>query len=60
MDGTFVKKPKLKDSYDDPSVCVLRVKRLSNLARLPTRGSSHAAGYDLYRCVGCVYYVRFE
>jgi hypothetical protein len=26
----------------------LLVKRLSDRARIPTRGSSHAAGYDLY------------
>jgi dUTPase len=29
----------------------LLIKRLSDKARLPTRGSSHAAGYDLYACV---------
>ena len=37
---------------------VLNVKRLSDHAFLPTRGSAHAAGYDLYRCVEvllCVY-----
>ena len=28
----------------------LQVKRLSANATLPTRGSPHAAGYDLYRC----------
>lgn len=28
-----------------------RVKRLSKNAKLPTRGSALAAGYDLYRCV---------
>ena len=27
------------------------VKRLSKNAKLPTRGSALAAGYDLYRCV---------
>ena len=31
----------------------LQVKRLSANATLPTRGSRHAAGYDLYRCVVC-------
>ena len=30
----------------------LRVKRLTDNAILPTRGSPHAAGYDLYRCEG--------
>ncbi len=29
----------------------LQVKRLSDKATLPTRGSPFAAGYDLYRCV---------
>lgn len=29
----------------------LLVKRLSDNAKLPTRGSAAAAGYDLYRCV---------
>lgn len=28
----------------------LYVKRLSKNAKLPTRGSAMAAGYDLYRC----------
>ena len=28
----------------------LRVKRLTEHAVLPRRGSPHAAGYDLYRC----------
>lgn len=32
------------------------VKRLSKNAKLPTRGSALAAGYDLYRCV-CVIYL---
>ena len=34
------------------NTCVLIVKRLTEHATLPTRGSAHAAGYDLYRCVG--------
>lgn len=29
---------------------MLKVKRLSDNATLPTRGSAQAAGYDLYRC----------
>ena len=33
------------------NTCVLNVKRLTENASLPTRGSAHAAGYDLYRCV---------
>lgn len=32
----------------DNNNMVLKVKRLSNDARLPTRGSKFAAGYDLY------------
>ena len=26
----------------------IKVKKLNNLAKLPTRGSDYAAGYDLY------------
>ena len=26
----------------------IKVKKLNNLAKLPTKGSSNAAGYDLY------------
>ena len=40
------KKPKLEEYTQNPS---LMVKRLSEHATIPTRGSSHAAGYDLYR-----------
>jgi hypothetical protein len=29
---------------------VLAVKKLSEHAQIPTRGSPYAAGYDLYRC----------
>ncbi|CCE32366.1 probable dUTP pyrophosphatase [Claviceps purpurea 20.1] len=32
----------------DPSTPALQVKKLSDKARLPTRGSAFAAGYDLY------------
>ena len=32
-------------------VAGLLIKRHSEKARLPTRGSALAAGYDLYRCV---------
>lgn len=31
------------------------VQRLSDKAKLPTRGSASAAGYDLYRCAPIVY-----
>ena len=34
--------------------CALRVKRLSKNARLPVRGSSEAAGYDLHAAQPCV------
>lgn len=34
----------------------LQVKKLSQYATLPTRGSSEAAGYDLYRWV-CANYI---
>ena len=34
---------------DSSSDHVLHVKRLSDNATLPKRGSEHAAGYDLYR-----------
>ena len=37
------------DALAPPSSKLL-IKRLSEKARIPTRGSSHAAGYDLYRC----------
>ena len=36
-------------SVNDADDIVLKVKRLSEMAFLPTRGSTHAAGYDLYR-----------
>ena len=34
-----------------PLTAKLRVKRLNELAQLPTRGSLLAAGYDLYRYI---------
>ena len=34
----------------------LRVKRLSEHATPPTRGSAQAAGYDLYRYTSCIFY----
>ena len=36
---------------DVPRPRGLRVKRHSEKAKIPTRGSAFAAGYDLYRCV---------
>ena len=47
IEGPKVKKTRLEGA-------ALRVKRLTEHARLPSRGSPHAAGYDLYRCVSCV------
>lgn len=42
------KKRRMSDSADVSSAPQLLVKRLSDKARLPTRGSALAAGYDLY------------
>lgn len=41
---SFAKRTKVDDSG-----VILRVKRLSENSTLPTRASSLAAGYDLYR-----------
>lgn len=41
----------LEDDYPDilyPNSCVLNVLRLFNDAKLPCKGSEHAAGYDLH------------
>ncbi|KAF8665603.1 hypothetical protein AX16_000059 [Volvariella volvacea WC 439] len=35
-------------SYNDGPASGLRIKRHSDKAKMPTRGSAHAAGYDLY------------
>jgi dUTP pyrophosphatase len=46
------KKRKVDDEHSSLApVSGLLVKRLSEKARLPTRGSALAAGYDLYRWV---------
>lgn len=54
-DGVVEKKRKLEDESvaapAPPPTSSLLIKRLSDKARLPTRGSAFAAGYDLYRCV---------
>ncbi|KAI6151801.1 dUTP pyrophosphatase [Pisolithus tinctorius] len=42
------KKRRMSDSADASREPQLLVKRLSDKARLPTRGSALAAGYDLY------------
>jgi dUTP pyrophosphatase len=31
----------------------IKIKKLNNLAKLPTRGSEYAAGYDLYAATDC-------
>jgi dUTP pyrophosphatase len=42
------RKMSITDSLDTPAPSLL-IKRLSEKAKLPTRGSALAAGYDLYR-----------
>jgi dUTP pyrophosphatase len=46
-----LKKRRMSDSEEQlpAPVSQLLIKRLSDKARLPTRGSLLAAGYDLYR-----------
>ena len=62
-EGVEAKKRKLEadSSAPPPPTSRLLIKRLSEKARLPTRGSLYAAGYDLYRCVfetACARYLR--
>ena len=52
-EGVVEKKRKLNDGVAVPTTppsSNLLIKRLSDKAKLPTRGSAYAAGYDLYRC----------
>lgn len=51
LDSPQLKKRRLSDSNrDSPApMAQLLVKRLSDKAKIPTRGSLLAAGYDLYR-----------
>ncbi len=50
-----VKKRKVEDEEASPTpIANLLVKRLSENAKLPTRGSALAAGYDLYRYIPSV------
>ena len=55
IDGPQQKKRKMTPNPEEKSelapVAGLLIKRHSDKARLPTRGSALAAGYDLYRCV---------
>lgn len=52
-DGVDAKKRKLDtESSAPPPTSQLLIKKLSDKARLPTRGSAFAAGYDLYRYGG--------
>ena len=46
MEGIFTKKENCSEEAD---LTAIKVKRLSEMAFLPTRGSALAAGYDLYR-----------
>ena len=47
-DPTAIKKMRLEEER------LLRVKRLSEDATIPTKGSPQAAGYDLYRWAGLI------
>ncbi|THH05483.1 hypothetical protein EW145_g4756, partial [Phellinidium pouzarii] len=47
-EGVVEKKRKLEDVAAPPPTSQLLIKRLSDKAKLPTRGSPFAAGYDLY------------
>ncbi|KAJ8583026.1 dUTP pyrophosphatase [Rhizopogon salebrosus TDB-379] len=49
LDSPQLKKRRLSDTdRDSPLMAQLLVKRLSDKAKVPTRGSASAAGYDLY------------
>lgn len=48
-DGVVEKKRKLEETVAPPPEVQLLIKRHSDKAKLPTRGSAFAAGYDLYR-----------
>lgn len=50
-DGVVEKKRKLDDVAAPPPDVQLLIKRHSDKAKLPTRGSAYAAGYDLYRYI---------
>lgn len=54
-----LKKRKVSSAFDSEMRVApeqqLRIKRLSKNARLPTRGSALAAGYDLYRYIKNLY-----
>ena len=55
VDEPETKKRKMSPAETDKAELAptsnLLIKRLSEKAKLPTRGSALAAGYDLYRCV---------
>jgi dUTPase len=38
----------------------LYVKKLSDKAQLPVRGSAHAAGYDLFRSMFLIQFGRYD
>lgn len=48
-----LKKRKMSSADAEIVAPSLLVKRLSEKAKVPTRGSAFAAGYDLYRYCGC-------
>ena len=45
---------------DRPVACTMKVKRLVNHAKLPIRGSTGAAGYDLHAAEKCVPYQQMH
>ena len=48
-----------KDIMTKPTLhsCQIKVKKLNSLAKLPTRGSEEAAGYDLYAAIDYDIYI---
>lgn len=48
MAVTFIKEVELAENHFYSNI---NVKKLNDFAKLPTRGSEHAAGYDLYAAI---------
>ena len=40
----------IKESKEDKQMEKIKIKKLNENAKIPTRGSNYAAGYDLYAC----------
>lgn len=40
-----------QNQEEKKSVETIKIKKLYDYAKIPTRGSEHAAGYDLYACI---------